>query len=142
MFAGTHATASFEGAAVDKHKRGLHLLRQQKLFVKYSGIANSAVKAAFQEAGFRRSAGRGWNVLWGAVLKKESYKNLDMFQRVNHFPGTWELGRKDLLYKYVFLNVWKVGPLNIQTRNDFFGLFELVIVQEKDFFMSCYLGQM
>lgn len=26
---------------------------------------------------------------------------MNKYQRVNHFPGTWELGRKDKLYKNV-----------------------------------------
>jgi hypothetical protein len=70
-----------------------------KVCVRYNGIANSAIRNAFSEGGFRKTSGDGWNVLWGAVLKKESYAQLSRYQRVNHFPGTWELGRKDSLYK-------------------------------------------
>jgi hypothetical protein len=34
-------------------------------------------------------------VLWGMALKLPEFKELREYQRVNHFPGTYLLGRKD-----------------------------------------------
>ena len=91
----------------------------------FRGIKNNAVKAAFKTAGFRvlaeakakRNAastenetasaepGAGvarappgvFNVAWNGALRKGDFERLNVHQRVNHFPGTWELGRKDKL---------------------------------------------
>lgn len=43
----------------------------------------------------------GFNVLWSQAMKPEQYKELNMYQRTNHFPGTWELGRKDKLCRNI-----------------------------------------
>ncbi len=50
--------------------------------VKYAGVANNAVKAAFQSAGFKRTNKPHWNVLWSKALKPEAYSSLTRFQRV------------------------------------------------------------
>ena len=50
--------------------------------VKYAGIANNAVKAAFQYAGFKKTSKPQWNVLWSKALKPEAYSSLTKFQRV------------------------------------------------------------
>ena len=99
----------------------------EKMWVRFGGIKNNAVKAAFKTAGFRvlaeakakekRTAastenetasaepGAGaarappgvFNVAWNGALRKGDFERLNAHQRVNHFPGTWELGRKDKL---------------------------------------------
>ena len=101
----------------------------EKMWVRYGGIKNNAVKAAFKTAGFRVLADphRGaapeketgtengtasreprkpvpsrpppgvFNVAWNGALRKGDFERLNAHQRVNHFPGTWELGRKDKL---------------------------------------------
>ena len=38
-----------------------------------------------------------WNIFWGRPLRLVEYSELDQFQKVNHFPGTSVLGRKDHL---------------------------------------------
>ena len=38
--------------------------------------------------------GSEWNALWGKIGLGQ-YKNLRSYQKINHFPGTWQLGRKD-----------------------------------------------
>ena len=52
--------------------------------VKYAGIANNAVRAAFQNAGFKKTSKHQWNVLWSKALKPEAYSTLTKFQRVSH----------------------------------------------------------
>ena len=53
--------------------------------VKYAGVANNAVRAAFQNAGFRRTNKPHWNVLWSKALKPSAYSTLTKFQRVSMF---------------------------------------------------------
>jgi hypothetical protein len=65
--------------------------------VKYAGIANNAVRAAFQKAGFKRTSKAHWNVLWSKALKPEAYSALTKFQRVRHsclvsILGYWLMG--------------------------------------------------
>eukprot|EP00892_Ulva_mutabilis_P005548 jgi/Ulvmu1/3365/UM156_0022.1 len=68
--------------------------------VKFGGIANRAIRHAFWSAGFQETTGADWNVLWGSFLHKTALRNLKPYQKCNHWPGTWELGRKDLFYQY------------------------------------------
>jgi tubulin polyglutamylase TTLL4 len=39
-----------------------------------------------------------FNGFWGGA-HAERLKNLNRFQKINHFPGCWNLGRKDYLWK-------------------------------------------
>ena len=52
-------------------------------------------------AGFTQSEGSNWNIMWSAPLKPETLRNYDMYKHCNHFPGTWQLGRKDLMYRNI-----------------------------------------
>lgn len=38
-----------------------------------------------------------WNFFWGRHLPGSLYKHFNPFQRVNHFPGTTSIGRKDAM---------------------------------------------
>lgn len=57
------------------------------------------VTTAFQYAGFQRTFSDDWNGLWGKELS-DGLKNLNKYQKSNHFPGCWNLGRKDQLYEF------------------------------------------
>lgn len=69
-----------------------------KLFVRQGSLTNNAVRAAFKNAGYRKTKGSAFHTLWAGALKSDEYRNLAVWQTTNHFPGTWELGRKDRLY--------------------------------------------
>lgn len=59
-----------------------------------------SVRLSFLENGWRRiddTSFHLWNVFWGRHLQEREYARLHAFQRVNHFPGSGHLGRKDLL---------------------------------------------
>ena len=100
-FPGSRATVACVGSSEEKAASGLQPVRHHTLRVRFNGIANPCIRRIFADAGFVRTSGQRWNVLWGAPLRKEAFQGLDKFQRCNHFPGTWELGRKDSLYKFV-----------------------------------------
>ncbi|EFJ39822.1 hypothetical protein VOLCADRAFT_108470 [Volvox carteri f. nagariensis] len=102
-FPGTCPTIAFVKSAAEKHARGLQPLLSPTLYVKYGGVANTPVRTAFREAGLRPTRkGKRWIVQWGGILDAPALAKLHSFQRVNHFPGTWELGHKGHLYRNVY----------------------------------------
>ncbi|GLC44290.1 Tubulin polyglutamylase ttll5 [Pleodorina starrii] len=102
-FPGTCPTIAFVGSAAEKAARGLAPLLAPTLYVKYGGVANTPVRTAFREAGLRPTRkGKRWSVQWGGILDAAALAKLHSFQRVNHFPGTWELGHKGHLYRNVY----------------------------------------
>ena len=74
-----------------------------KMFLKYTGVNTNVIKAAFARAGFRKCPADKdhFNAYWASPLPSTRFKGLKSYQKVNHFPGTWELGRKDKLYRNV-----------------------------------------
>jgi len=57
---------------------------------------------ALQRSGFQRTpTTRLANVFWSNFLTAEQYAKLNRYQKVNHFPGSYGLGRKDLLVKNI-----------------------------------------
>jgi tubulin polyglutamylase TTLL4 len=63
----------------------------------YNCVVNS-----LKTAGFRLVNGSIWNVLWTGIIKPNRLKLLNQYQKINHFPGCWHLGRKDNLWRNVF----------------------------------------
>ena len=72
--------------------------------VKYAGIANNAVKAAFQDAGFRRTSKAHWNVLWSKALTPAAYAGLTRFQRVSE-GLFWQSGCSCMLVAGLYIQV-------------------------------------
>eukprot|EP00906_Rhabdomonas_costata_P003068 RCo004735 len=72
----------------------------RKGFYRISRVpAHAMLVNTFKRAGLQSTRGDSWNILWGARLKEEEYTTLNPFQRINHFPGTWNIGRKDHLFR-------------------------------------------
>ena len=86
--------------AVDEElPEGLQLCPPElsRLTYKITQVGFRCVRQAFQSGGFVGLAkGSEWNALWGKIGMGQ-YKRLRGYQRINHFPGTWQLGRKDNL---------------------------------------------
>lgn len=58
----------------------------------------NAINNALKATNVRKTAlSNTWNIYWGEHLKAQEFTSLLPFQRVNHFPGSFELGRKDRL---------------------------------------------
>ena len=52
-----------------------------------------------EQEGFRSTEGHDWNVMWtGSHLKPYMLSGLNEYQRVNHFPRSYEITRKDRLF--------------------------------------------
>ena len=84
----------------DEWSKGQIIARQAELKFRLGGggIYN-CVKQCLLQNGFQQTtAGEGdWNIFWGRPLRFVEFGELDQFQKVNHFPGTHVLGRKDHL---------------------------------------------
>lgn len=58
----------------------------------------NAIRRVFEAANVRPTKSQShWNLFWGHHLKVQEYAALLSCQQVNHFPGSFELGRKDRL---------------------------------------------
>ena len=64
-------------------------------------VAFRVVLNTFDNAGMRHTAGENWNILWAKRIDPSVWGNMGYYTRVNHFPGTWGIGRKDQLHKNV-----------------------------------------
>lgn len=60
-------------------------------------------------SGFRLTKnGTYWNGTWGKHIKCFTFAEIKSFQKVNHFPGSFHLGRKDKLWQNV-RRLWRQG---------------------------------
>ena len=54
------------------------------------------VRSVLEQAGFGYTDSHDWNVLWlGCAPQQYLYEGLNEYQRINHFPNTFEITRKD-----------------------------------------------
>lgn len=68
---------------------------------KLSTITPAVVKKVVTNSGFRlmRKTCSEWGGTWGKHMKSPLFKDLNETQKINHFPGTFNIGRKDRLWK-------------------------------------------
>ena len=52
-------------------------------------------------AGFRHVTGAAWNVIWTGLFRQGRLRNMNTQQHINHFAGSWSIGRKDLMWRNV-----------------------------------------
>ncbi|XP_049950814.1 tubulin monoglutamylase TTLL4-like isoform X1 [Schistocerca serialis cubense] len=82
---------------------------------KLSTITPLVVRRTLVNSGFRlvRSEfsreSNDWCGTWGKHMKSFCFKTLKDFQKVNHFPGTFQIGRKDRLWKNLYRLMTKFG---------------------------------
>jgi len=61
-------------------------------------VAFKVVLNAFHSGGLKYTPRDDWNILWAKRVEHREWAMADITQRVNHFPGTWGIGRKDNLH--------------------------------------------
>jgi tubulin polyglutamylase TTLL4 len=68
---------------------------------KLSNITPAVVKRVVTNSGFRlmRKTCSEWGGTWGKHMKSDLFKELHEGQKINHLPGTFNIGRKDRLWK-------------------------------------------
>ena len=61
------------------------------------------VRSLLEANSFNYTESHEWNILWSSSsCKSYLYEGLNEFQRINHFPQSYEITRKDrLCYNYV-----------------------------------------
>jgi hypothetical protein len=42
-----------------------------------------------------------WNVMWTGVTRNDYLKDASKYQKINHYPQSFQIGRKDLMYKNI-----------------------------------------
>jgi hypothetical protein len=47
--------------------------------------------------------------MWSVPLKPETLRRLDKYRHCNHFPGTFQLGRKDSMYRNISKMIREFG---------------------------------
>jgi len=58
------------------------------------------INYTLEDNGFLESNSKDFTIYWSSsTIKQNIFLNLQSFQRVNHFPKSFEITRKDLLYK-------------------------------------------
>lgn len=62
----------------------------------YNCVVNSVVTA-----GISLTNGADWTILWTGNVRQEIVQGVNPFQRINHFPGTMQIGRKDFLWRNI-----------------------------------------
>jgi len=62
----------------------------------YNAIVNSCKVAGFT---MLESSSEHFNLQWTGYINPEDIYKLNKFQKSNHFPGSTQLGMKDLLWK-------------------------------------------
>jgi len=94
---------SYEGKPVpDRLIQDKHL---PKMYFHHSNAVHSynCVLNTLRKGGlYSTTHGSGkWCLLWASYPKPEFLRNYHPFQKTNHFPGSWNLGRKDLVWRHV-----------------------------------------
>lgn len=68
------------------------------------------VRETFLGNGFRAASGDDWLIRWsGPRMKENVYEGLHQYQRVNHFPCSTELTRKDKLWEHFHRTASEIG---------------------------------
>ena len=109
LFAGRPPTVWFEYAlfAHRKREQGREQIfeltsEQERPLLFRSNHTIICLGGALKRSGFRRLLkGTTYNVFWGHHLKEAQLQRLHPHQYVNHFPGSYQLGRKDYLWKNI-----------------------------------------
>jgi tubulin polyglutamylase TTLL5 len=71
-------------------------------YFRMAGNECQLIKNTLEDNGFIETTGKDkeWTIMWSSCsIKNNLYNNLKKFQKVNHFPRSVEITRKDLLYK-------------------------------------------
>ncbi|KAJ1521378.1 hypothetical protein ONE63_003053 [Megalurothrips usitatus] len=83
---------------------------QRNLKWNLSTITPLVVRRTVVNSGFRLiRKSNEWTGTWGKHMKSINFKVLKDYQKINHFPGTFQIGRKDRLWRNLFRLMAKFG---------------------------------
>ena len=74
----------------------------------YNAVVNSCKAAGFNMLESNNT--HLFNMQWTGYLGSNDIKHLNKYQKTNHFPGSSQLGRKDLLWRNIYRLQIKHAP--------------------------------
>lgn len=89
----------------------------------YNAVVNSCKQAGFTL--LEHPTTDMFNLIWTGYIMPPDIKDLNKFQKVNHFPGSTQLGRKDLLWRNMnrlrikFPNEFTIAPMSFVLSEEF-----------------------
>ena len=87
-----------DGAQLSFYPRSVSLQGQELVYKLYHAEGR-LVRSILEQAGFTLTESHDWNVMWtGTVPPRYLFEGLSEYQKINHFPRSEELTRKDRLY--------------------------------------------
>lgn len=73
-----------------------NFLSGKELLYRIYNTENKLVRIILENTGFKYTETHLWNILWvGKSAQSYLYDDLNSFQRINHFPNSYEITRKD-----------------------------------------------
>ncbi len=79
------------------YAKSYHIENSELLYKILRGDAK-LVRSALEVMGFSHTESHEWNILWSSgSCKSYLYEGLNQFQKINHFPSSYEITRKDRL---------------------------------------------
>ena len=94
------------------------------------------VRSILENSGFFYTDSHSWNILWSGIVPPDYlYESLNPFQKINHFPGSNELTRKDKMCLNFKTMVNKFGKQNFAFIPETF-----VLPEEFSEFYSMFLA--
>jgi hypothetical protein len=79
------------------YQKSYHIENSELLY-KMLRFDNKLIRSVFENNGFAATESHEWNVLWSSSsCKSYLYEGLNEYQKINHFPQSHEITRKDRL---------------------------------------------
>ncbi len=70
----------------------------------YNNVAVRLIQFTLEDNGFRESTDRQqeWSLCWACSnIKSQVYQSMTKFQKINHWPKSTEITRKDNMYRHL-----------------------------------------
>jgi|LauGreDrversion4_2_1035121.scaffolds.fasta_scaffold63899_2 hypothetical protein len=92
------ASSFSSGGAAGYHGPKSYHIENSELLFKMLRFDNKLLRSLFEANGFTHTESHEWNVLWSSSsCKSYIYEGLNEYQKINHFPQSYEITRKDRL---------------------------------------------
>ena len=89
---------SKEAAPLNIYSKGC-LYQQKDLLYRIYKTDARLVRSILENAGFNSTDSHDWNIIWvGSSAQSYLYEGLNEYQKINHFPNSFEITRKDKLH--------------------------------------------
>ncbi|OWF40925.1 tubulin polyglutamylase TTLL4-like [Mizuhopecten yessoensis] len=101
---------------------------EYRKFLKWrmSPITPNIVKHTLARVGFRiTKRNHDWLGCWGKHMKSQGFKAIREYQKLNHFPGSFQIGRKDRLWR-------NLSKMQLHSGKKEFGFFPQTFVLPYD----------